>query len=274
MKFKIFQTTSIKANIISNFIGNGWGAFLSIFFVPIYLKYIGAEGYGLIGIFASLQVVLSLLDSGLSTTLNKEIARLNDLIKTKEAEAKQKLLDIQGTYKVTYGNQQNVDKNAVSKTESDLNDLFKYAISKGFITKEEAQRIREIGLKQAQSEVKAAGDAGNCGGPANQKLLHKAMELQHIQQHLTAVIHNADVEYTRYSNFNQKLGTKAGKISSVEDDIADGVRTPCYSSPHHNPGYSKSVDKNGCVSITPTNQNPSHIKSHKPDLIKNFKDED
>jgi O-antigen/teichoic acid export membrane protein len=47
--------------------------------VPIYLKYIGAEGYGLIGIFASLQVVLSLLDSGLSTTLNKEVARLSVL---------------------------------------------------------------------------------------------------------------------------------------------------------------------------------------------------
>jgi len=206
---------------------------------------------------------------GGSATYNKTLQSVY-----KNPETQQKLLDIQGTYKVTYGNQQNVDKKAVSKTETDLNDLFKYAISKGFINKEEAQRIREIGLKQAQSEIKAAGDAGNCGGPANQKLLHKAMELQHIQQHLTAVIHNADVEYTRYSNFNQKLGTKAGKISSVEDDIADGVRTPCYSSPHHNPGYSKSVDKNGCVSITPTNQNPSHIKSHKPDLIKNFKDED
>ena len=69
----LFKTTSLKSNIIANFVGNGWGAIISIIFVPIYLKYIGAEGYGLIGIFASLQVVLSLLDSGLSTTLNKEI---------------------------------------------------------------------------------------------------------------------------------------------------------------------------------------------------------
>lgn len=84
MKFKIFQVTTIKANIISNFIGNGWGALLSIIFVPIYLKHIGAEGYGLIGIFASLQVVLSLLDSGLSTTLNKEIARLSVLPDTQQ----------------------------------------------------------------------------------------------------------------------------------------------------------------------------------------------
>lgn len=76
---KILNTTSLKANIIANFVGNGWSALISIIFIPLYLKYIGAEGYGLIGIFASLQVVLSLLDSGLSTTLNKEIATLSAL---------------------------------------------------------------------------------------------------------------------------------------------------------------------------------------------------
>lgn len=73
---RILQTTSLKANIIANFAGNAWVSVISLIFVPIYLKYIGAEGYGLIGIFTSLQIVLSLLDSGLSTTLNKEIAKL------------------------------------------------------------------------------------------------------------------------------------------------------------------------------------------------------
>lgn len=76
---RLLHTTSLKANIIANFVGNGWAALISLIFVPIYLKYIGAEGYGLIGIFASLQVVLSLLDSGLSTTLNKEMSRLSVL---------------------------------------------------------------------------------------------------------------------------------------------------------------------------------------------------
>lgn len=79
---KILNNTSLKANIVANLIGSGWSAFITILFVPIYLKYIGAEGYGLIGIFASLQVVLSLLDNGLSTTLNKEIAKLSVLPKT------------------------------------------------------------------------------------------------------------------------------------------------------------------------------------------------
>ncbi|MBC7935318.1 MAG: oligosaccharide flippase family protein [Rhizobacter sp.] len=74
---KILHTTSLKANIIANFTGNGIIALTSLLFIPVYLKYIGAEGYGLIGIFASLQVVLSLLDSGLSTILNKELARMS-----------------------------------------------------------------------------------------------------------------------------------------------------------------------------------------------------
>ena len=74
---RLLATPTLKANVIANFIGNGYGALLGIIFVPVYLHYIGAEGYGLIGIFTSLQVVLSLLDNGLSTTLNKEIARLS-----------------------------------------------------------------------------------------------------------------------------------------------------------------------------------------------------
>jgi O-antigen/teichoic acid export membrane protein len=76
---KLLNTTSLKANIIANFAGNIWSSLIGIIFVPFYLKYIGAEAYGLIGIFASLQMVLSLLDSGLSITLNKELSRLSVL---------------------------------------------------------------------------------------------------------------------------------------------------------------------------------------------------
>ncbi len=81
---RIFQSTSLKVNIVSNFIGNGWLALLSLLFIPIYLKYIGAEGYGLIGIFSTLQVILSLLDSSLSTTLNKQISTLIVLPNTEQ----------------------------------------------------------------------------------------------------------------------------------------------------------------------------------------------
>ena len=45
--------------------------------VPVYLRYLGMEAYGLIGLLATLQATLSVLDLGLSTTLNRELARLS-----------------------------------------------------------------------------------------------------------------------------------------------------------------------------------------------------
>ncbi len=79
---KIINNTSLKVNIAFSFLSSGWSSMLSLIFVPIYINYIGPEAFGLIGIFTSLQVVLSLLDSGLSTTLNKEIASLSVLPNT------------------------------------------------------------------------------------------------------------------------------------------------------------------------------------------------
>ncbi|MFM9912812.1 MAG: lipopolysaccharide biosynthesis protein [Methylophilaceae bacterium] len=66
---------SIKLNMLANFLGRGWTALLGILLVPIYIRIIGIEAYGLIGAFAALQALLGLLDMGLSTTLNREMAR-------------------------------------------------------------------------------------------------------------------------------------------------------------------------------------------------------
>jgi O-antigen/teichoic acid export membrane protein len=43
--------------------------------VPIYLRYLGPEAYGLVGIFTMLQAWFQLLDLGLSPTLAREVAR-------------------------------------------------------------------------------------------------------------------------------------------------------------------------------------------------------
>ena len=50
---------------------------MGVIFVPIYLRYIGVEAYGLVGIFMSLQAFLNLLDFGISPTFNRELARLS-----------------------------------------------------------------------------------------------------------------------------------------------------------------------------------------------------
>ena len=65
----------LKRNLIANYIGQGWTALMGLAFVPLYIKYLGIESYGLIGIFAVLTAWLSLLDMGMTPTLSREMAR-------------------------------------------------------------------------------------------------------------------------------------------------------------------------------------------------------
>jgi len=69
--------SQLKKNIIANFIGKGWATLLSLLFVPLYINFLGMEAYGLIGFFATLQTIFSLLDMGLSTAMNREIAQIS-----------------------------------------------------------------------------------------------------------------------------------------------------------------------------------------------------
>jgi O-antigen/teichoic acid export membrane protein len=66
---------AIKANVAANFAGQAWRALLSFAFVPIYIRYLGVESYGVIGLYAVLQAWLALLDMGLRPALGREMAR-------------------------------------------------------------------------------------------------------------------------------------------------------------------------------------------------------
>lgn len=66
---------SLKRNFSVGLLGSIWSALLGLAVVPLYLKYLGIESYGLIGIFATTQALLQLLDLGLSPTINREVAR-------------------------------------------------------------------------------------------------------------------------------------------------------------------------------------------------------
>ena len=48
---------------------------MGLAFIPTYIRYLGMEAYGLIGLFAALQAWLTLLDMGMTPTLNREMAR-------------------------------------------------------------------------------------------------------------------------------------------------------------------------------------------------------
>src|ERR1700737_5134307 len=66
---------SVNRNIAAGFLGNTWTALVQIAFVPLYIRILGMEAYGLIGVYAFLQVSLSFLDMGLTPAVSREMAR-------------------------------------------------------------------------------------------------------------------------------------------------------------------------------------------------------
>jgi O-antigen/teichoic acid export membrane protein len=67
--------TLFVRNIIANFANQTVSVLWGVVLVPIYLRTLGVEAYGLIGFFTSLQLLAGLFDLGLCGTLNREIAR-------------------------------------------------------------------------------------------------------------------------------------------------------------------------------------------------------
>lgn len=54
-----------------------WNALLLLGLVPLYIRLLGVEAYGVVGAFVTLQSFISLLDLGLGTTLTRELARMS-----------------------------------------------------------------------------------------------------------------------------------------------------------------------------------------------------
>src|ERR1051326_729819 len=85
----------IQQNILANVIGRACGDLSVYLFVPLYLKFLGIEAYGLVGFYSTLVGVLSFADMGFTATLNREMARLSarddnakdraDLVRTYES---------------------------------------------------------------------------------------------------------------------------------------------------------------------------------------------
>src|SRR5579884_1071034 len=73
------QTASagVSRNILANLIGNGWTALLALAMVPLYVHLLGLQQYGIVGFYTALQTLVVLLDLGISTTLNRTLARLS-----------------------------------------------------------------------------------------------------------------------------------------------------------------------------------------------------
>lgn len=63
------------AKLISNY-GNRLWSMISVFiFIPLYIRFLGSENYGLIGFYALLLGIISFADSGMSSAIIKEFSQ-------------------------------------------------------------------------------------------------------------------------------------------------------------------------------------------------------
>ncbi len=67
----------LKQNIVANYASQIYVTAVGILILPLYIKYMGAEAYGLVGFFTMLQTWFALLDVGLTPTIGRETARYN-----------------------------------------------------------------------------------------------------------------------------------------------------------------------------------------------------
>lgn len=89
---------SLRINTIVNYLGQGWVALMGLAFIPIYIRYLGIEAWGLVGVLSMMQAWLSLLDLGLTPTLSREMARF-----TAGAHTPQSIRDLLRSMEIIYG---------------------------------------------------------------------------------------------------------------------------------------------------------------------------
>ena len=66
--------TTLTRNALANYAGQAYTTLIGIVMLPLYLRYLGVEAYGLVGFFSVLLAWFGLLDVGLSPTLSRQVA--------------------------------------------------------------------------------------------------------------------------------------------------------------------------------------------------------
>jgi O-antigen/teichoic acid export membrane protein len=87
----------LERNTFANLGGTFWSIAASLLCVPLFIRILGAEAFGLTGLFLTLQGVFAFLDLGIGATLNREIARL-DATGADAGEQRDLLFTLQAIY--------------------------------------------------------------------------------------------------------------------------------------------------------------------------------
>ena len=64
----------MKIRLLASLLGRGWTALLALAVAPVLIKYLGAEAYGLIGLYMTVQGLFTILDMGFSATATRELS--------------------------------------------------------------------------------------------------------------------------------------------------------------------------------------------------------
>ena len=83
-------TPRLSRNIVANLVGTFWTALMGPALISVYVRFMGIEAYGLVGILTTLQAAFTLLDLGLSTATNRELARYS--VQEQDGEAARNLV--------------------------------------------------------------------------------------------------------------------------------------------------------------------------------------
>jgi O-antigen/teichoic acid export membrane protein len=65
----------VNTRVLANVIGRGWNAVGYLLTVPFYLRYLGLDAFGVMSLYVTLVSLSNVLDLGLSSTVNRELAR-------------------------------------------------------------------------------------------------------------------------------------------------------------------------------------------------------
>jgi O-antigen/teichoic acid export membrane protein len=66
---------TLDRNLVAGITNSVWSAALGLVVVPLYIKFLGIEAYGLIAFFTTIQAMLLLFDMGLAPTMNRVVAQ-------------------------------------------------------------------------------------------------------------------------------------------------------------------------------------------------------
>ncbi len=64
----------LEKNVFANLLGVGWTALLGVVCIPFYIKLMGAEAFGLVGVFFTMQSICAVFDLGIGATVCREVA--------------------------------------------------------------------------------------------------------------------------------------------------------------------------------------------------------